>query len=95
MKERLKQPFNGEMKAVSTPDQRVCVYCRQKINEGCFACRSEGLYRHFEPQILTFRKPPQLPAFKELLEMPAATRLAFVYLGLYYYLHEGKEEELR
>lgn len=92
MKERLIQPFNGE-KEGGSPDLRVCAYCANHTSDACPACMEEGKYRALAPARLPhWELPPELPPFKELLEMPAAARLAFVYLGLYYLREERTRE---
>ena len=68
----------------------ICVYCRNKTADVCVDCsRGESFY-HLEPDFLDAGEhPPQMPDMGTLLNMPSATRLAFVVL-LLHYLREGK-----
>jgi len=93
MKETLRQPFNGQEAPVVAPDQRICVYCANRQGEVCGSCFREARYRGLVPEALAaWEAVPELPSFKELLEMPAAARLAFVYLGLHYLVREKTRE---
>lgn len=94
MAERLSQPFRNGLKAERRPpDARVCAYCANRTSDACPACREEGTYRALSPERLpAWELPPELPPFRELLEMPAAERLALVYLGLHYLREERVRE---
>ena len=68
-----------------SPDQRICVWCRHKIDEACQECAAEGLYRCLEPEPLShWEFPPELPPMRELVGLPAAERLALIYLTICY-----------
>ena len=49
------------------------------------SCQQEGHYRYLEPAPLaSWEALPELPPFRELLELPAVERLALVYLAAFY-----------
>jgi hypothetical protein len=64
----------------------ICIWCRNQNNEACIErCQSEGKYRNLEPEPLAqWEFPPELPAFRELLDLPPHERLALIYLDAYY-----------
>ena len=57
------------------------------MQDVCVECEEEGQYTFLEPASLHhWELPPELPAFRELAELPAIERLAMVYLRLAYLL---------
>lgn len=64
----------------------ICVWCRNREQEVCVERgRQEGKYRYLEPEPLAhWELPPELPAFRELVELSAAERLAIIYLDAFY-----------
>jgi hypothetical protein len=70
----------------------ICVWCRNRQQEVCVElCQTEGRYRYLEPAPLeTWELPPELPPFRELLDLPAVERLALIYLAAVY---ERREQE--
>lgn len=70
----------------------ICVWCRNREQEVCVErCRQEGKYRYLEPEPLAhWELPPELPPFRELVELSAGERLAVIYLRAYYL---GRREE--
>ena len=67
-------------------NMRICVWCRNRMQEVCtVSCQEEGRYRYLEPEPLArWKQPPELPTFRELLDLSASERLAFVYLDAHY-----------
>jgi hypothetical protein len=65
---------------------KVCIWCMNRTVDVCASrCQPEGKYRYLVPEPLERWEPgPVLPPFRELVELPAAERLALVYLSLYY-----------
>ncbi len=65
---------------------RICVWCRNRHNEVCVErCQPEGKYRGLEPEPLeVWEQPPELPPFRELLDLSPSERLALLYLDAYY-----------
>ena len=48
-------------------------------------CQAEGRYRYLDPAPLPhWEQPPELPPFRELLDLTASECLAFVYLDAHY-----------
>ncbi len=64
----------------------ICAWCHNQHQEVCVAhCQEEGRYRYLEPATLeSWEQPPELPPFRRLLELPAAERLALIYLSAFY-----------
>ncbi len=64
----------------------ICVWCRNREQEVCVErCRQEGKYRYLEPEPLAhWELPPELPPFRELMELSAGERLALIYLNAFY-----------
>lgn len=63
----------------------ICIWCRDKGNEGCQACREAGDYHYLCPDTLEFWEPgPKLPPFNELASWKPMERLAILYLVTYY-----------
>jgi hypothetical protein len=69
-----------------TLNGKICVWCANKNREECVTrCREEGRYRYLDPEPLAdWELPPELPPFRDLLELPAVERLALIYLSAYY-----------
>ena len=69
-----------------TLNPRICAWCLNKGQEVCHArCQDEARYRYLEPAPLEhWEFPPELPPFRDLLDYPAAERLALIYLSIYY-----------
>ena len=66
-------------------NMRICVWCGNRDREACMPCQLEGAYRHLEPAPLeSWEQPPELPAMRELVDLPAQERLAFVWLSIRY-----------
>ena len=69
----------------ATPDPRICRWCAAALRDVCVRCSAEGSYRYLEPEPLPVWKHPfALPPFRELVDLPAAERLALIYLAAYY-----------
>ena len=87
---------NGDKSAeVSTKrNMKVCVWCSRNNRESCeTVCQPEGKYRLLDPVIPDhWEMPPSPPAFREMVDMPAAERLAFLWLVVYYLDRESKRE---
>ena len=64
----------------------ICVWCRNREQEVCVErCQQEGKYRYLEPEPLAhWELPPELPPFRELMELSAGERLAIIYLHAFY-----------
>ena len=64
----------------------ICIWWRNKTQDVCVErCQEEGRYRYLEPQPLpAWEQPPQLPVFRELVDITAGERLALVYLSAHY-----------
>ena len=66
-------------------DMRICVWCGNRDCEVCVPCQREGRYRNLEAAPLdSWEQPPELPAMKELVDLPAEERLAFIWLSLHH-----------
>ncbi len=64
----------------------VCAYCRNKFKHSCIAtCAPEGLYRNLVPMELTYwQNAPKLPHMSKLMAYAPVTRMALMYLILFY-----------
>jgi len=64
----------------------ICIYCANKNGEACLEkCIPEGRYRYLVPEPLpAWEAPPELPPFKEFVDMPAPLKLAYLYLVAHY-----------
>ena len=84
--ERFPSPTTG----VAEPEiihhnTRICVWCGNRSREMCLPCQQEGKYRHLEPAPLDpWEQPPELPAMRELVDLPAEERLTSVSLSIRY-----------
>jgi hypothetical protein len=69
-----------------SPDPRICRWCANRTRDVCFErCQAEGRYRYLEPEPEpVWRAPFALPPFRELVDLPAAERLALLYLAAHY-----------
>ena len=69
-----------------TLNPRICLYCANQGQEVCMApCQQEGHYRYLEPALLaSWEALPELPPFRDVLELPAVERLALIYLAAVY-----------
>ena len=69
-----------------TLNASICIWCANKMVDVCFErCQAEGRYRYLVPEHLAdWELPPELPPFRELIELPAIERLALVYLAACY-----------
>ena len=75
-----------ELIKMTERNMRICVWCGNRMQEVCMVrCQEEGRYRYLEPEPLPgWEQPPELPPFRELLDLSASERLAFVYLDAHY-----------
>ena len=64
----------------------ICAWCANKGQQVCLeSCVPEGRYRYLAPAGLAdWELPPELPPFRELMDLPAIERLALVYLAAVY-----------
>ena len=64
----------------------ICVWCANRYQEVCVTrCQQELRYRYLEPEPLSdWELPPELPPFRVLVDLPAAERLALIYLAAVY-----------
>ena len=69
-----------------TRNERICVWCRNRMVDVCpTACQPEGRYRYLDPDELEiWEAGPELPPFRELVDLPAVERLALLYLTACY-----------
>ena len=69
-----------------TLNPSICVWCANKTVDVCLAhCQAEGRYRYLVPVSLAhWELPPELPPFRELIELPSVERLALIYLAACY-----------
>lgn len=67
-------------------NMRVCIWCANRNQEVCVeVCQMEGKYRYLEPELpRPWELPPELPPFRELVDLPAGERLALIYLSAFY-----------
>ena len=66
-------------------NMRICVWCGNRDRETCVPCQQEGKYRHLEPAPLeSWEQPPELPAMRELVDLPAQERLILIWLSVRY-----------
>jgi len=64
-------------------DPRICTYCANKLHDVCVACSEEGRYRFLEADTLaSWESPPELPSMREVVDLPAAERLALLWLAV-------------
>ena len=75
-------------------DGRVCVFCVNRGREICLTkCSPEGKFRYLEPESLGGWEPlPELPPFREVVEMQSYNKLAIIYLA-FYYLHAALTQD--
>jgi hypothetical protein len=68
------------------PNARICLWCANREGEACLTrCRAEGRYRYLCPDALpSWEAPPRLPSMRELVDWPAAERLAMLWLVVHY-----------
>jgi len=64
----------------------ICNYCLNQNKYECgFECQPEGRYRYLEPEpLLDWEMPPELPPYREMVDMPAADVRAMIWLHAYY-----------
>ena len=69
-----------------TLNPAICLYCANKSQEVCLTdCQPEGRYRYLVPEPLSsWEFPPELPPFRDLIDLPAVERLALIYLAAVY-----------
>ena len=74
------------------PNQAICVWCANRQKEVCVTrCQDEGRYRYLEPAPLaSWEVPPELPRFRDLINLPASERLALIYLAAVYERREAQ-----
>ena len=67
-------------------NEAICSCCVNRGGEACNTrCRPEGRYRCLEPEALEeWELPPDLPPFRELVDMPAPEVRAIIWLHAYY-----------
>ena len=59
----------------------VCPWCVNKMSDVCEKCGQEGRYRFLEADNLpVWEAPPELPSMRVMVDMPAAERLAMLWL---------------
>ena len=65
---------------------KICTWCINREQEACVEkCQPEGSYRYLEPDGLSdWEQPPELPPFRELVDLSARERLALIYLNSVY-----------
>jgi hypothetical protein len=74
-----------ETRPPAAPDPRICAWCANSLRDVCEPCQAEGRYRYLQPAPLPdWECPPELRRFRDLLEMPAVERLAWLYLAATY-----------
>ena len=68
-------------------NERICIWCRNRMVEVCLtACQPEGRYRNLEPdELQDWEAGPELPPFRDLVDLSAAERLALLYLSACYH----------
>ena len=70
----------------SQRNMRICVWCGNRDHQVCMSCQQEGKYRHLEAAPLDpWEQPPELPAMRELVDLPARERLALIWLNIRYW----------
>ena len=75
---------------VSQRNMRICFWCGNRDRAACMPCQLEGKYRHLESAPLEFwEQPPELPAMRELVGLPAQERLALIWLSVRYSQMKG------
>ena len=64
----------------------ICNYCLNRNKYECQSeCLPEGRYRYLEPEPLpAWEMPPELPPYREMVDMPAADVRAMIWLHAYY-----------
>ena len=73
----------------------ICLWCANNYRDVCFeACQPERNYRYLVPQPpsewhLRFSPPP----FRKVVDLPAAERLALLWLMVYYLDQENKDDQ--
>lgn len=64
-------------------DPRICSYCCNKSSDVCEPCGKEGRYRFLEAETLaSWEQPPELPQMRQIVDLPAAERLALLWLAV-------------
>ena len=84
--EVLERQAQVALQAGREPNPRICVWCANRTHEACEAwCRPEGKFRYLAPDTRpAWEPPPELPPLREMVEWPAAERLAMLWLVVYY-----------
>ena len=64
----------------------ICIWRGNKGQDVCIErCQAEGRYRYLKPEPLGhWEQPPELPVFRELVDMTADERLPLVYLDAHF-----------
>ena len=67
-------------------NEAICAYCVNRGGEACTTrCRPEGRYRYLEPETLDhWELPPELPPYREMVDLPAPEVRAIIWLHAYY-----------
>jgi hypothetical protein len=70
---------------INPRNMRICVWCDNRSREVCLPCEREGRYQSLEAAPLdSWEQPPELPAMRELVDLPAQEWLALVWLSVRY-----------
>jgi hypothetical protein len=72
----------------------ICIWCGNNNRDVCQEeCQPEGKYRHLAPVPPDpWEVAPSPPDFRELVDLPAAERLAVLWLSVYYLDRAHKRE---
>jgi hypothetical protein len=72
------------------PEPKIGAYCLNDGREVCLAkCAPEKKFRHFEPVPLEpWEFPPEQPPMREMVDQPAAARLAIMWIVNHYHAKE-------
>ena len=85
-----RRPATADSLDITEPEiiprnMRICVWCGNRSCEVCLPCQQEGRYRNLEAAPLDpWEQPPELPAMRELVDLPAQERLALIWLSVRY-----------
>jgi len=76
-----------------TLNPAICAWCANKQRDVCVErCQPEGRYRYLVPEPLhSWEFPPELPPYRELMQLSADERLALIYLSVVYERREAEK----
>lgn len=86
MRERLTQLGGEDGPVPPDPNLKICGWCANRGGEACLVrCQPEAKYRYLSPEKRpSWEDRPALPDMREMVDWPAAGRLAMLWLVVHY-----------